>query len=63
MKEFEIINEYSNKLLTIANKIKLLGNDFADSRIVEKILVIIQRYEESIASWKNTKNLSKITFA
>ena len=46
----------------IANKIKLLGSDFTDSRIVEKILVTVpKRYEASIASLENTKDLSKIT--
>ncbi|XP_027926089.1 uncharacterized protein LOC114183315 [Vigna unguiculata] len=39
MKELKTIKEYSNKLLGIANKIKLLGNEFSDSRLVEKILV------------------------
>ena len=32
MKESETIKEYSNKLLGIANKIKLLGKEFSDSR-------------------------------
>eukprot|EP00256_Glycine_max_P035812 XP_006582454.1 uncharacterized protein LOC100801200 [Glycine max] len=41
MKESETIKEYSNKLLGIGNKIKLLGIDFADSRIEEKILVMV----------------------
>ncbi|KHN19588.1 Retrovirus-related Pol polyprotein from transposon TNT 1-94, partial [Glycine soja] len=41
MEESDTIKEYSNKLLGIANKIKLLGSDFADSRIVEKILVTV----------------------
>ncbi|XP_006598394.1 uncharacterized protein [Glycine max] len=64
MKESEIIKEYSNKLLGIANKIKLLGSDFADSRIVKKTLVTVpERYEASIASLENTKDLSKITLA
>ncbi|XP_014620133.1 uncharacterized protein LOC114380360 [Glycine soja] len=64
MKESETIKEYSNKLLGIANKIKLLGSDFADSRIVEKILVTVpERYEASIASLEKTKDLSKITLA
>ena len=40
MKEFEIVQEYLDKLLGIANKVRLLGCDFADSRIVEKLLVI-----------------------
>ena len=64
MQESETIKEYSNKLLGIANKINLLGSDFADSRIVEKILVTVsERYEASIASLENTKDLSKITLA
>ena len=64
MKESETIKEYSNKLLGIDNKIKLLGSDFADSRIVEKILVtVLERYETSIALLENTKDPSKITLA
>jgi len=43
MKESETIKEYSNKLLGIANKIKLLGKKFSDSRLVEKIIVIMCR--------------------
>jgi len=63
MKESETIKEYSNKLLDIANKIKLLGKEFPDSRLVEKILVTVpERYEASIASLENTKDLSTITF-
>ena len=63
MKESETIKEFSNKLLGIANKIKLLGKEFADFRLVEKILVTVpERYEASIASLENTKDLSTITF-
>jgi len=36
MKESETIKEYSDRLLGIANKIRLLGSEFSDSRIVEK---------------------------
>ncbi|RDX74889.1 hypothetical protein CR513_45303, partial [Mucuna pruriens] len=43
-KEFETIKEYSNILLGIANKMKLLESDFVDSRIVEKILEKILFY-------------------
>jgi len=63
MKESETIKEYSNKLLGIANKIKLLEKEFSYSRLIEKILVTVpERYEVSIASLKNTKDLSTITF-
>jgi len=64
MKESETIKEYSDKLLSIANKVRLLGTGFADSRIVEKILVTVpERYEASLASLENTKDLCKITLA
>ncbi|RDX60794.1 hypothetical protein CR513_61036, partial [Mucuna pruriens] len=62
IKEFETIKEYSDNLLGIANKMRLLGSNFAYSKIVEKILVTIpERYEASIALLENTKDLSKIT--
>ncbi|XP_047170888.1 uncharacterized protein LOC124839192 [Vigna umbellata] len=62
MKESDTIKEYSDNLLGIANKIKLFGSNFVDSRIVEKILVTVpERYEASIAFLENTKDISKIT--
>ena len=41
MKEFETVKDYKDKLLGIANKIRLLGGDFVDSRIVENVFVLI----------------------
>ena len=35
MKESETIKEYANKLLSIANKVRLLGSEFSNSRIVQ----------------------------
>ena len=64
MKESETIKEYANKLLSIANKVRLLGSEFSDSRIVQKILVTApEKFEASIASLENTKDLSNITLA
>ncbi|KAK2394238.1 hypothetical protein QL285_056092 [Trifolium repens] len=61
MKEDETIKAYADKLLGIANKVRLLGTQFSDSKIVEKILVTVpERYEASIAALENTKDLSKI---
>ena len=36
MKELEVIKDYAYKLLTLVNKVILLGSDFPDSRIVQK---------------------------
>nr|KYP55836.1 hypothetical protein KK1_002061 [Cajanus cajan] len=64
MKETETIKQYSDKLLGIANKVRLLGTQFLDSIIVEKFLVTVPEiYEASIAVLENTKDLSKITLA
>ena len=64
MNESETIKEYSDKLLSIANRVRLLGTIFAYSRIVEKMLVTVpERYEAPISALENTKDLSKITLA
>ena len=64
MKETETIKEYSDRLLSIANCVKLLGSSQEDSRIVEKILVtVLERFEATITTLENTKDLSKITLA
>ena len=64
MKESETAKEYSERLLDIVNKVRLLGTTFDDSRIVQKMLVTApEQYEASITTLENTKDLSKITLA
>ncbi|KAL8093223.1 hypothetical protein AgCh_035204 [Apium graveolens] len=61
MKESETIKEYTDRLLSIVNKVRLLGTEFTDSRIVQKVLVIIpEQFEATISSLENTKDLSKL---
>ena len=61
MKELKTIKEYDNKLLSIANKVRLLGSNFSDSRIVEKILVTVpENFEAIITFLENTKDLSNL---
>lgn len=64
MKESETIKDYSEKLIAIANKVKILGTEFTDSRIVQKLLVSLpEKFEATIASLENTKDLSRISLA
>ncbi|KZV43091.1 hypothetical protein F511_04483 [Dorcoceras hygrometricum] len=64
IKDSETIKEYSDRLLSIANKVRLLESEFTDSRIVEKILVTVrERFEATITTLENTKDLSKISLA
>ncbi|XP_038904393.1 uncharacterized protein LOC120090756 [Benincasa hispida] len=62
MKETKSIKEYSDRLLGIANRIRLLGSTFKDSRIVEKNLVTVpEKFKTSISTLENTKDLTQIT--
>ena len=64
MKESETIKGYSNRLLNITNKVRLLGTTFVDSIIIDKILVTVpKRNEASINTLENTKDLSMISLA
>ncbi|XP_016571189.2 uncharacterized protein LOC107869138 [Capsicum annuum] len=64
MKESETIKEYYDRLLNLANRIRLLGSTFNYSRIVEKILVTAPEiFEAAITTLENTKDLSKVTLA
>jgi hypothetical protein len=64
MKESETIKEYSDRLLGIVNRVKLLGISFTDFRIIEKNLVTVpKKYKALITTLENTKDLSKITLA
>ncbi|KAK5835686.1 hypothetical protein PVK06_011381 [Gossypium arboreum] len=62
MKDSETVKEYFDKLLGIANKVRLLGSEFPDSRLVQKILVTVsEMFEATISFLENTKNLSMIS--
>lgn len=64
MKESEIIKEYSDRLLSIVNKVRILGEEMSDGRIIEKILVTLpERFESKISALKESKDLSSISLA
>ena len=61
MKESEPVKEYTNKFHEIANRVRLLGSEFTNSRIVEKIFVIVlEIYEATITALESTKDLLRI---
>jgi hypothetical protein len=63
MKKTESIKEYSDRLLNIASRVRLLGSSLPESRIVQKILVTIpEKFEATITSLENTKDMSKNHF-
>ena len=57
-----MVKDYLDRFLGIANKVRLLRYEFIDSQIVQKIVVTVpERYETTITTLKNTKDLSKIS--
>lgn len=61
MKDSETDKKYSNKLLSIVNKIRILGNKLPDNIVVEKIIVTLaKKFDHTIVFLENTKYMSKI---
>ena len=64
MKKSKTIQEYSYRLFEIVNKVRLLGTDVSDFSVVKKILVTVPgKFEATISSLENSKDLSSITLA
>lgn len=64
MKESKSIREYFERLAGIANKARMLATDLPESRFVQKVLVsLLERFEATIASFENTKDLSTLKLA
>ncbi|KAG6489640.1 hypothetical protein ZIOFF_050916 [Zingiber officinale] len=64
MKENEAVKDFSDRLINLANRIRVLGTDMKDDRIMQKILVSLpERFEATIVSLENTKDLSDIRLA
>ncbi|XP_071939100.1 uncharacterized protein [Coffea arabica] len=60
MKDTENIKEYSIRLLDVVNKIRLIGEQLRDSRVIEKILACLpDRFEAKISSLEDSRDLSK----
>ncbi|TYG52132.1 hypothetical protein ES288_D09G003700v1 [Gossypium darwinii] len=61
MKEIKTIKDCFDKLKGIVNKVRLLGKDFFDDRVMQKILVTLpEKYESKISSLKESKDLRNI---
>nr|GMD98806.1 uncharacterized protein LOC113737402 [Ipomoea batatas] len=64
MKETKSLKDYSKRLKKVVNKIRLLGEELPDDRVVEKILVTLpERFESKISSVEESRDLSEISLA
>ena len=64
MEESETVKEYADRLMAVVNKIRLLGEELSDARVVEKVLVSLpEKFESKISSLEDSKDLSQISLS
>lgn len=75
MNEIETIKEYSDRLLKFINQTRIIGEDFPDINVIQKVLKdfpdinmiqkvlvsILKRFEAKISSLEDSKDLNIIT--
>lgn len=64
MQENESVRDYASKLSDIVNKMRLLGEDFPESRVVEQILISLPpKFESKISALEELADIDKISSA
>ncbi|KAG8480542.1 hypothetical protein CXB51_024610 [Gossypium anomalum] len=64
MKESESIRQYSDRIMATVNIIRLLGEDFSNSRVVEKVIATMpERFESKISSLEDSRNLTTVSLS
>ncbi|KAA3478092.1 pleiotropic drug resistance protein 3-like [Gossypium australe] len=64
MKESETVKQYFDKIMAVVNNIRLLGDQFPDSRVVKKVITtLLERYESKISSLEDSRDLSTISLS
>jgi len=62
MRETDTIKDFSSQISKLVNQVRLLGEDFPDSRIVEKVLVSLpEKFEHKICSLEDSKDFSEMS--
>ena len=65
MSEYEgnrYCQDFSSQISKIVNQVRLLGDDFPNSRIMKKVLVSLsEKFEHKICSLEDSKDLSDMS--
>lgn len=62
MREVEIVKQYAGKIMAVFSDIGLLGYQFSDSKVVEKVITtLLDRYESKNSSLKDSRDLLTIS--
>jgi len=63
MNETDTIKNFSSQISKLVNQVRLLGEDFPDSRVVQKVLVSLpKKFEHKICSLEDLKYFSEMSF-
>ncbi|KAL8155814.1 hypothetical protein AgCh_001014 [Apium graveolens] len=64
MKEKDTIQDYYDNLMGVFNKMRLMGEDVSDSKIVEKLFVSLpERFESKFSSLEDSKDISELSLS
>ncbi|XP_017647652.1 uncharacterized protein LOC108487810 [Gossypium arboreum] len=62
MKEEETVKQYLDRIIVVVNNIRLLGEQFSETKIVEKVIsILLERYEAKISSLNDSRDLTNIS--
>jgi hypothetical protein len=59
----DTIKDFSSQISKLVNQVRLLREDFLDSRVVKKVLVsLLEKFEHKICSLEDSKDFSEMSF-
>lgn len=62
MEDSETIKDFSGKIVKIVNQIRLMGEEFSDQRVGEKMLISLpERFGSKIASLEDSRDISQMS--
>ena len=62
MRETDTIKEFSSQISKLVNQVRFFGEEFPDSRIVEKVLVSLpEKFEHKICSLEDSKDFAEMS--
>ena len=60
--EKERIQEFSDKLMLVVNKIRIMGEELQNAWIIEKVLIsLLERFEAKISFLEDSRDTSQMT--
>ncbi|EOY03881.1 Uncharacterized protein TCM_019094 [Theobroma cacao] len=62
MKDTQFVMDYADRVMSLVNQIRMLGEDLQEVRVVEKILNSVpEKFKATVSSLEQTKDLSQLT--